>query len=519
LITGENRLTGNGGKRWLPSAGTRCYKAQRKPFMSRFMSTITLQLKLRLFIYLGIAISLLNIPVIYFEITKLNQRLVNLELAEDLYNTILEVRRYEKNFLLYHDRESVLSSRFYFQQASELFSKASMQFQKSFLGSDIAQLGKALQQYEKFEKLYGNPSALITNERIETKLRNAGKDVVAAADTLLKMQRRRVSRAAGNALKWPLIFMGAMLVLFLIGAKIIIADVVRPFGLIEKAMQKVAHGDFSPIPYGNKNERRAGHMVAAFNRMVQELESREEQVIHSRKIASLGTLVSGCAHELNNPINNIVLTADVLNSKREMTTERQEQLMGDILNQALRASEIVKNLLEFSRAETSVHKEFDLAALLRETMRIAENHIKLSHVTVHDKIDDNLPRISGNHQGLQQVFLNLITNAVHAMEGGGDLTIRAQRENGNKVKVQVEDTGTGIDESILPHIFDPFFTTKDVGKGTGLGLSVSYGIIKKHGGQIQVQSKPGRGTIFTVTLPVHTKIDQDLTPPCGERMA
>ena len=215
--------------------------------------------------------------------------------------------------------------------------------------------------------------------------------------------------------------------------------------------------------------------------------------------------MSGVAHELNNPINNIVLTADVLSSKRKMAPEKRSQLVDDILKQALRASEIVKNLLEFSRTETSVHKEFELAALLRETLHIAENHIKLSNVTLHDEISDNLPRIRGNHQGLQQVFLNLITNAVHATQDGGDLTVRADIAEDDKIKVEFEDTGTGISEENLSNIFDPFFTTKDVGRGTGLGLSVSYGIIKKHGGQISVKSKLGRGTTFTIVLPVNVK--------------
>ena len=120
-----------------------------------------------------------------------------------------------------------------------------------------------------------------------------------------------------------------------------------------------------------------------------------------------------------------------------------------------------------------------------------------------------MPRINGNHQGLQQVFLNLITNAVHAMQDGGDLTIRADLAEGDKIKVEFEDTGTGISEENLSNIFDPFFTTKDVGRGTGLGLSVSYGIIKKHGGQISVKSRLGRGTTFTIFLPVHIKSDHD----------
>jgi len=473
--------------------------------MLKFLPNITLQLKFKLFIYLGIAIFLLNIPVTYFEITKLNRHLQNLERAEDLYNTILEVRRYEKNFLLYHDSDSVAANRLYFQEAQTLFAEISDQFKKLFLGSEVVWLERTLYQYGEFEKFYKDSSLPAANESIAAKVRRAGKNMVDAADALLKMQRRRVGRAAKNALRWPLIFMATMLFLFLIGAKIVISKVVQPIGLIETAMEKVARGDFSPIPFADKNQRQVSPMVVAFNRMAQELEAREEQVIHSRKIASLGTLVSGVAHELNNPINNIVLTADVLSSKRKMAPEKRSQLVDDILKQALRASEIVKNLLEFSRTETSVHKEFELAGLLRETLHIAENHIKLAHVTLHDEISDNLPRIRGNHQGLQQVFLNLITNAVHATQDGGDLTVRADIAEDDKIKVEFEDTGTGISEENLSNIFDPFFTTKDVGRGTGLGLSVSYGIIKKHGGQISVKSRLGRGTTFTIVLPVHTK--------------
>jgi len=464
---------------------------------------ITLQFKFKLFIYLGIAIFLLNIPVTYFEITKLNRHLQNLELAEDLYNTILEVRRYEKNFLLYHDHNSVTSNRLYFHSAQTLFSEISNQFNRSLFGTEVVRLERSLIQYGKFNKFYKNSSLPAADESIAAELRTVGKNMVDAADAFLKMQRRRVGEAAKNALRWPLIFMATMLLLFLVGAKIVILKVVEPFGLIEKAMGKVACGDFSPISYAEKNQHPASHMVAAFNRMAQELEAREEQVVHSRKIASLGTLVSGIAHELNNPINNIVLTADVLSSKRKLTAGRRSQLVADILSQSLRASNIVKNLLEFSRARTSVHKKIDLADLLRETLHIAENHIKLSHVKLHDSIENNLPEIIGNHQGLQQVFLNLITNAVHAMDDGGDLTIGAALAEGDQIKVEVKDTGTGIPAENLPNIFDPFFTTKEVGKGTGLGLSVSYGIVKKHGGQILVKSQVGRGTRFTVVLPVH----------------
>jgi two-component system NtrC family sensor kinase len=239
----------------------------------------------------------------------------------------------------------------------------------------------------------------------------------------------------------------------------------------------------------------------AFNRMVEELESRQEQIIHSRKIASLGTLVSGVAHELNNPINNIILTIDTLVGGRPISDERRAELTNDVLTQAIRASGIVKNLLDFSRAESSQVQDLDVGQLLRDTFLVTGNQIAVSKIELVQEIDPGVPRLKGNRQGLQQVLINLITNAVQAMPDGGVLTVKATLDRSSRVCITVQDTGGGIAESDLPRIFDPFFTTKGVGQGTGLGLSVSYGIIKKHGGRISVESSLGKGSTFTVVLP------------------
>ena len=471
--------------------------------MKRLQANFTLQHKLNLFIYLGVFVLLLNFPVVYFEVSRMNERILSLELTEDLYNTILEMRRYEKNFFLYQDKTSLESTSYYYDQAKELFLKMQVLFKKSFPKSECAELEKGLQQYGAFEIFHDIPHDNSPETEAQTEIRSVGKQVVDCAGTLLKVERNHVANALRNALRWPLIFMGAMLFLFLMGAQLVRRKVIRPLADIERATEDVARGDFSPIPHTGKMESQVDHLVVAFNRMARELEAREEQIVHSRKIASLGTLVSGIAHELNNPINNIVLTVDALVGRRKISEERRSVLLHDILRQALRASEIVKNLLEFSRAETSVYKELNLTELLRDTIQIAENHIIISGVRLHDEIAEDLPKINGSRQGLEQVFLNLITNAVHAMPQGGDLTIRASLEDANKIKIQVQDTGTGISDENLPHIFDPFFSTKDVGRGTGLGLSVSYGVVKKHGGQIQVKSKVGKGTTFTIILPVH----------------
>jgi len=480
------------------------YRVLKSQIMKWLGGNTNLQYKFTLFIYLGIFLWLITIPFVYFEINNMNHHIVSLELSGDIYDTILEMRRYEKNFLLYGNGSDLSSTVFYFEQAKRLLSIRAGDFGVPNLDSDFIRLDKGLKGYGDVIVILNGISATNSlDENRQTKIRSVGKTVVELAEGLLKSERERVKRVATRALWWPPIFMGVMFLLFVAGATMMTKNVIRPLGEIEKATEKIAEGDFRPIPHTGKIRSQVDHLVAAFNRMARELEAREEQIIHSRKIASLGTLVSGTAHELNNPINNIALTVDTLVSGKKVSEERRTQLLNDILTQALRASEIVKNLLEFSRSQTSGYENLDLAKLLRETIKIAQNQITVSHITLYDNISGELPLIKGNRQGLQQVFLNMITNAVQAMSDGGHLTIGAAIGHDNKIKVNVQDTGTGIAEKNLPHIFDPFFTTKEVGKGTGLGLAVSYGIIRKHGGQITVKSKEGGGTTFTVALPVN----------------
>jgi len=462
-----------------------------------------LQYKFNLFIYLGIFLWMVTIPFVYFEINNMNHHIVNLELSGDIYDTILEMRRYGKNFLLYGNGNDFSSTVFYFEQAKKLLAIRAVEFKAPGYDSDFVQMDKGLKDYGNviaiLEKL---PTSNSPDENSQIRIRPVGKSVVELAEGLLKAERERVKRVAKRALWWPPIFMGAMLLLFVAGATMVTKNVIRPLGEIERATEKIAEGDFRPISHSGEIRSPVDHLVAAFNRMAQELEAREEQIIHSRKISSLGTLVSGTAHELNNPINNIALTVDTLVSGKPISEERRTRLLNDILTQALRASEIVKNLLEFSRSQMSSSESLDLAELLRKTIKIAQNQITVSQIKLHDEIAGELPMITGHRQGLQQVFLNLITNAVQAMPTGGELSISAGMRDDNRIKIDFQDTGIGISEKNLPHIFDPFFTTKAVGKGTGLGLAVSYGIIKKHGGQITVKSMEEKGTTFTIVLPV-----------------
>ncbi len=455
--------------------------------------------KFTLVIIIGALALMANICVVYYETNHMNATVAALEVTEDLYNTILEMRRYEKNYLLYQDQDSIEQTLIYFGRARESLEKLLEKRQSGRRDPGFRSLAQDLGAYQAtLERLRADPRDQVATNQI----RAIGKSLVDIPEGMLKVERRRVARAALSASLWPLMSMGAMLIIFIVGTTLMNGKVIKPLASLERATEKIAHGDFSPIPHAGKVESQVDRLVRAFNRMAQELETTQEQIIHSRKIASLGTLVSGIAHELNNPINNIILTIDTLVEGTHVDEERRRVLLDDILKQALRSSEIVKNLLDFSRSETSVFKELDLAQVLRETVSLVGNQVALSKVKVRDEIADNLPRIFGNRQGLQQVFLNLIVNAIQAMPQGGDLTIRARNAGEREIEIQVQDTGQGIPEENISAIFDPFFTTKEVGKGTGLGLSVSYGVIKKHGGQIQVASKVGKGTTFTVLLPV-----------------
>jgi two-component system NtrC family sensor kinase len=468
---------------------------------------IDLQGKFRLVIAAGLIMVLVNIGVFAYEVSSMNKSISNLEIMEDLNNTILEMRRYEKNYLLYGKQDSLDQQISFCDQALEISRHIPAYYSKGRTRTDYDQLAKYLDQYRNIlSELTKDVRSTIPSFATQEKFRRAGKALVDASSDLHKVEKRRMAGAAQNAFRWPLFFMGFLLLLFMVGSSLVTSKVIRPLVELEKGTAKIANGDFSPIPHTGRIQSQVDRLVAAFNRMAEELETRQEQVIHSRKIASLGTLVSGVAHELNNPINNIVLTIDSLTGGRKISEEKRAVLLNDILTQALRASEIVKNLLDFSRAETSVLQDLHPTQLLRQTVHLVENQLLLAEVKFHDKIADDLPLVLGNRHSLQQVFMNLIVNAIQAMPEGGDLTIQATSEDKRETRVLVSDTGSGIPARNLPHIFDPFFTTKEVGKGTGLGLSVSYGIIKKHGGKITVESKEGRGTTFTVILPASDQV-------------
>lgn len=237
-------------------------------------------------------------------------------------------------------------------------------------------------------------------------------------------------------------------------------------------------------------------------RMQKELEETHLKLLHSEKMASLGKLAAGVAHEINNPLGGILIYANMLFEETSPEDPRRADLK-QIVDQTLRCKEIVKELLDFSRQTTHCWVHCDINQALQQTISLLGKQALFQDIQIIKEIDPHLPQIIADPGQLNQVLINLMTNAVDAMEGKGILTVRTYSiTDEEKIGLEITDTGYGIQEENLSRIFDPFFTTKDIGKGTGLGLSTVYGIIEEHGGTIAVESSVGQGTTFILRLPI-----------------
>jgi signal transduction histidine kinase len=442
---------------------------------------------------------------------EMGKRLRLVERADDLVNNILEIRRFEKNFFLYRQSASLTEARSYLQRVDEICCSKEEGVLHVQTGPPHEWFHQILSQYQDTLTLIEallqksspgpDPPALSS---LEDNLRNLGQQLLTMAERWAKEERATIDRLFLRAIYLFVFSIILFVILGMVVAWYISRLLVRPLFQMQTYMEKIAHGDFTPIPDSECKSQEFFSLFRAFNRMINELEHHQEQLLQSGKIAAIGTLTAGIAHELNNPINNIVLTAEAL--KEDLSTLDQgeaQDLIHDILVQSQRASEIVRNLLDFSRSEQPVSEPVNIVQILRDTLKLVQNQVVLSGVEVERDLPSDLPIIHGNPKTLQQVFLNLLINAIQAMRDGGTLAVRARTENGGHwLKVEVADTGIGIDPEDLPHIFEPFYTTKEVGRGTGLGLSVSYSIAQKHGGHIEVKSQKGAGSTFTVVLPV-----------------
>jgi two-component system NtrC family sensor kinase len=302
------------------------------------------------------------------------------------------------------------------------------------------------------------------------------------------------------------------------------------------ATKKIAQGDLNhKVELDYKDE--LGELAGSFNQMTEKLKAANENLIQwgktlekrveertkelremqdyliqSEKLASLGKMAAGIAHEINNPLTSILINTHLMLEKLEKRHEFYENL-SLIADETSRCSQIIKGLLEFARQNPPQKASTNINELVERTTQLLENQASFQNIRIVKDLDASLPPIKLDKSKIQQVFWNLMLNGCQAMPKGGQLSITTRLTADKKyIEVQFIDNGVGIPKENLNKLFDPFFTTK--GSGSGLGLAVSYGIVQQHQGKIEVKSELGQGTVFTLSLPVKDQTEN--SPKTGD---
>ncbi len=326
---------------------------------------------------------------------------------------------------------------------------------------------------------------------------------------------------------------GLFVILLLVILYFSTTRIINPLRQMVVATEEIAKGDLShKLEVKSKDE--VGLLADSFNKMIEELRKANEKLvewgktlekkveertkeiremqahlIQHEKLASLGKLAAGIAHEINNPLGGILIYGHLLLEDTDKSDPRYKNLE-KIVKETTRCKDIVKGLLQFARPKEPETTEIDVNSVLESTINLLVSQAIFQNIKIEKKYSPSLPHIIADRAQLQQVFINIILNAVDAMEGNGVLSIRTYLDENNKyVNISITDTGHGIKEEDKPRLFEPFFTTKQVGTGTGLGLAVCYSIIQKHEGEIEVESELGKGTTFNIKLPVNRQIKNE----------
>lgn len=459
----------------------------------------------------------------FVELRLIEEKVLAGERISEFFDTALEIRRFEKNYFLYHQPADATENADYVARAQRLLQENFSDFSSLTEATRVAVLRDTLGRYSSLMTRYVRlpVAGAAQSEELESLIRIAGKEVVTIAEEIARAERKRLQSSLERHRNSLIVSIVVLFLLVIAIGQVLSRMVARPLKHMEESMEAVANGRRDQIDIPSA-DREIVSLTNAFNHVLQELELRQKHLVRSEKLASLGTLLSGVAHELNNPLSNISTSCQILIEELESADpEFKRELLAQIDEQTGRARNIVRSLLDFARDREFKQETLPLAGLIAETLRFIKGQVP-SRVSVVTDIPADI-EIQGDKQRLQQVFLNLVKNALEALEGAGEIAIRAVRRGAAQaedapgrfkflvqcnpaeeaVEIEIRDNGHGIPPEVLPRIFDPFFTTKDVGKGSGLGLFVVYEIIEEHGGCIAAESEPGKGTAFHIRLPLN----------------
>jgi two-component system NtrC family sensor kinase len=431
----------------------------------------------------------------YQNVSLVLTKLHFVELADDLNASFLETRLSEKNYFLYGDESSRTDIQERVDNGLRTISERREDIVRATGEKNYEKLKSDLEDYLRTVRESGD----------EYTVREAGRRVREFSKRVTMLERNKVSDIISHSKRWLTYSLCLILFSAISVSPLIFIEILSSLKKIEKVAHSISQGNFSKVEQELPHDE-LGSVLKAINSMSDELMNREEQIIQSKKLASIGILTAGVAHELGNPLNNISMLAQAyMEIYEHLSKDERIEFMKKIEEETERIQEIVKNLLDFSKPKKANLKRTDINRVVQKSFRLAQNMIYVSNIEAHLNLQDELPQVFIDEPQIVEVLINLMTNAVQAASPGDKLTIATHLGTEKDcVEVEVSDTGKGIPHELLPSIFDPFFSTKGA-SGTGLGLSVSYGIIKNHRGNISVKSEVGVGTCFTIELPVHAE--------------
>jgi len=465
-----------------------------------------MRISIRKKIYLAFAIFLGLSALIwmrsYYSQYILNQKIEIIGKKNELLNIVLEARRYEKNYFLSFDRSNIEEALAYALQAEDSMRNILEKFKKYTLATNLDQTHSELIAYKaslnNLLALHGKHDA-VPAETVNS-IRKRGRYLTSELENIVKDESQFIQNLIAQSKATHLVALFPIFLLSVLVAIFLVFNVDRPLKSIENAITKIARGDFHNIPEIKTGDEFES-LVASLNNMIGELDKRSKQLVQAQKLASLGKLTSGVAHELNNPLNNISTSIQILIEEIEGDDLAfKRKLLEGVEKEVDRSKDIVRSLLEFARERALTLRQINFKDLVDNALEQIHLQVPAS-VRLKIEVPDNITAELAPER-IERVLMNLVVNAIYAIHDSGDISIRAKNEVDQAgFSFQVVDSGVGIPPEVIPKIFDPFFTTKEVGKGSGLGLSIIYGIIKQHDGRITVSSEVGKGTTFSCFLP------------------
>lgn len=448
----------------------------------------------------------------YKELRTIGARLTLVETADDMTNTILEVRRYEKNFLLYRDRDDFNELRKYLGILNKDIDNIKSEIIIEIGSDDFKIMRRAIADYEHLITAIARNGGA---KDAEEKMRVTAREIQSFTQNLSKKERFKISTTITTSIN---LLLFALLLIITLGTVInvkLATSIATPIRTLEKIAKKIAEGDFSEtIEVKGKDE--LASLETAFNQMedklknalgslelaITKLREKQAQLVEAEKLAAVGKLAAGIAHEINNPLTSVLTFSHLILEQCPKDDPRCKTLKM-MVRETERARNIVRQLLNFGREVIIKPEKINVNRPVGEIIDSLIAQEAFKDISLKVDLAENLPDSYADPAQIGQVVLNMALNAIHAITPPGTIEI-STRAKDRYVEIIFCDTGQGIPEKHLNKIFDPFFTTKDSSKGTGLGLAVSYGIIKKHDGDIAVMSTVGKGTTFIVRLPVST---------------